>query len=110
LETSFILITGRTREQGKGLHKGKQSEIYRKATSLVEMNTDDMAHFGIKEGQIIRLMRASNQINVSVRSSKLPSGILFMAMGPVANTLIDSETEGTGMPAFKGITVQMVLI
>jgi len=31
-------------------------------------------------------------------------------LGPVANSLIGPETEGTGMPSFKGLTVEIELI
>jgi formylmethanofuran dehydrogenase subunit D len=109
LSENFILITGRTREQADGLHKGKDSEAYRKATALVEMSPEDMAHLSIKEGQIVRLRTASGQVEVPVRTGALPSGMMFIPMGPVANLLIETETEGTGMPAFKGLTVKMEL-
>lgn len=109
MSEDFILITGRTREQADGLHKGKNSQAYREATALVEMCTEDMARLAIEEGQIVRLKTASNQVEVPVRTGALPSGMVFIPMGPVANLLIDTETEGTGMPAFKGLTVEMEL-
>ena len=109
MSENFILITGRTREQADGLHKGKNSQAYREATALVEMCPEDMARLAIEEGQIVRLKTASNQVEVPVRTGALPSGMVFIPMGPVANLLIDTETEGTGMPAFKGLTVEMEL-
>ncbi|MDI6726255.1 MAG: molybdopterin dinucleotide binding domain-containing protein [Smithellaceae bacterium] len=109
LSEDFILITGRTREQGEGLHKGKESEEYRVAVALVEMNPEDMTRLSIKEGQVVRLRTTLDQVEVPVRTGTLPSGMLFMPMGPVANQLIAAETEGTGMPAFKGLTVKMEL-
>lgn len=109
MSENFILITGRTREQADGLHKGKDSEAYRRATALVEMSPEDMAHLSIKEGQIVRLRTASGQVEVPVRTGALPSGMMFIPMGPVANLLIETETAGTGMPAFKGLTVKMEL-
>jgi formylmethanofuran dehydrogenase subunit D len=109
LSEDFILITGRTREQAHGLHKGKDSEAYREATALVEMCPEDMARLAIEKGQIVRLRTKSDQVEVPVRTGALPSGMLFIPMGPVANRLIETETEGTGMPAFKGLTVRMEL-
>jgi len=109
LSEDFILITGRTREQAYGLHKGKDSKEYCEATALVEMCPEDMARLAIEDGQIVRLKTASNQVEVPVRAGALPSGMLFIPMGPVANLLIDAETAGTGMPAFKGLTVKMEL-
>jgi formylmethanofuran dehydrogenase subunit D len=32
--------------------------------------------------------------------------MVFIPMGPVANELVGSETDGTGMPTFKGLTVE----
>ena len=107
MNEDFILITGRTREQANGLHKGKDSEAYRAATALVEMCPEDMARLAIEEGQIVRLRTMSNQVEVPVKAGALPSGMLFIPMGPMANLLIETETEGTGMPAFKGPTVKM---
>lgn len=109
MSENFILITGRTREQADGLHKGKDSEAYREATTLVEMCPEDMARLAIEKGQIVRLRTKSDQVEVPVRTGALPSGMLFIPMGPVANRLIETETAGTGMPAFKGLTVKMEL-
>ena len=109
MSENFILITGRTREQAGGLHKGKGSDAYRQATALVEMCPQDMARLAIEEGQTVRLRSTSDQVEVPVKTGALPSGMLFIPMGPVANRLIDAETEGTGMPAFKGLTVKMEL-
>ena len=109
MSENFILITGRTREQANGLHKGKNSEVYRRATTLVEMSPEDMTRLAIKEGQIVRLRTATDQAEVPVRTGAIPAGMLFVPMGPVANLLIDTETEGTGMPTFKGQMVRMEL-
>lgn len=109
MSEDFILITGRTRKQAAGLHKGKDSEAYRSATALVEMCPADMARLAIEEGQMVRLRTASNQVDLPVRTGALPPGMLFIPMGPVANMLIETDTKGTGMPAFKGLTVMMEL-
>ena len=109
MSENFILITGRTRQQAEGLHKGKNSQAYHQATTLVEISPDDMARLSIEECQIVRLKTALNQVELPVRAGSLPSGMLFIPRGPAANLLIDTETEGTGMPAFKGLTVKMEL-
>ena len=94
----FTLITGRTREQAEGLHKGKDSDAYRIATTLVEMCPEDMNRLAIEDGQIVRLRSATHFVELPVRSGKLSPGMIFVPMGPVANALIGSETAGTGMP------------
>ncbi|MDD3826452.1 MAG: molybdopterin dinucleotide binding domain-containing protein [Anaerolineae bacterium] len=98
----FTLITGRTRAQGDGLHQGRDSAAYRAATSLVEMNDDDMAEFGLKEGDVVTVSTPAGQVAVPVRPGDLPRGMLFMPMGPPANLLVGGETESTGMPSYKG--------
>lgn len=103
----FTLITGRTPEQGEGLHRGKDSEAYRRATALVEMNSEDMARLQIEEGQIVRVRTATGKVEVPVRIGTLSPGLLFMPMGPAANVLIGTETESTGMPSFKGLTAEV---
>ena len=110
MSENFTLITGRTVKQAAGMHKGKKSEAYRRATSLVEMNADDMARLGIGEGQMVRLCTAVGQVEVSAHSGSIPSKMVFIPMGPMANALIGPETEGTGMPSFKGLTVEIELI
>ena len=109
LGENFILITGRTRKQGEGLHKGKGSEAYRSATALVEMSREDMDRLGIEEGRMVLLTTPSGQVEVPVRNGSLPSGMVFIPMGPIANVLIGAETEGTGMPGFKGLNVKVEL-
>ncbi len=107
LSEGFTLITGRTPEQGKALHQGKGSEPYRRATALVEMSPEDMACLGIKEGQIVQVRTAAGQVEVVVRPAPLPPGLLFIPLGPVANTLIGTGTESTGMPLFKGLAAKV---
>lgn len=109
LREYFTLITGRTREQADGLHKGKDSAAYRRATTVVEMNAEDMTRLTIAEGQACRLRTTAGQADVFVRTGDLPAKMLFMAMGPVANALIGTDTGGTGMPVFKGVTVEVEL-
>jgi formylmethanofuran dehydrogenase subunit D len=107
LNEHFTLITGRTPEQGRALHEGKDSETYRRATTLVEMNVEDMDRLKIEEGEIVRVRTATGQVEVPVRAGKLPPMLVFLPMGPVANVLIGTDTESTGMPAFKGMTAEV---
>jgi len=109
LSEHFTLITGRTPEQGKGLHKGKDSEMYRRATALVEMSSEDMISLEVKEGQIVWVRTTTGQVELPVRAGMLPPGLLFIPMGPVANLLIGTDTESTGMPHFKGLTAEIEL-
>ncbi len=102
MRAEFTLITGRTRAQGDGLHHGRDSEAYRRATRVVEMNGDDMADLGLEDGTVVTVSTAAGQVALPARTGDLPRGMLFMPMGPAANLLVGGETEGTGMPAYKG--------
>ncbi|MEA3376874.1 MAG: molybdopterin dinucleotide binding domain-containing protein [Chloroflexota bacterium] len=103
----FTLITGRTREQAEGLHRGKQTEAYRRATELVELNAEDMARLGIDEGATVRVRTSAGAVEVPAQAGDLPQGLLFMPMGPAANALIGTETEATGIPPYKGLDAEV---
>jgi formylmethanofuran dehydrogenase subunit D len=102
LNQEFTLITGRTRSQGDGLHQGRESDAYRQATHLVEMNREDMALLGVGDGDIVSVSTPAGSTAVPVAAGDLPRGMIFMAMGPTANLLIGGATAGTGMPPYKG--------
>jgi formylmethanofuran dehydrogenase subunit D len=107
LGVEFTLITGRTRAQGDGLHQGRDSEAYRRATSLVELNAEDMSELGVKEGEMVCVSTAAGQVEVPAREGNLPRRMLFMPLGPAANRLIGGDTESTGMPSFKGLVAEV---
>jgi formylmethanofuran dehydrogenase subunit D len=107
LNEHLTLITGRTREQADGLHRGKETEAYHQATELVEMNAEDMARLGIEEEAVVRVRTSTGAVEVPARAGRLPPGLVFMPLGPAANTLIGTETEATGMPPFKGLRVEV---
>lgn len=103
----FTLVTGRTVKQASGMHKGKNTDAYRRAVTVVEMNPEDMARMGVIEGGIVRLRTSTAQVEAPARAGALPLKMVFIPMGPVANELVGPETDGTGMPTFKGLTVEV---
>lgn len=103
----LTLITGRTREQAIGMHKGKDSIDYRRATELAEMNLEDMERLRIQDGDSVRLRTESGHVELKVKAGSLSPGLVFVPMGPSANALVATETQGTGMPSFKGIEVEV---
>ena len=107
MDSNFKLISGRTRAQAHGLHKGAGSKEHLEATSYVEICKEDMARLKIEEGQIVRLHSQVGSVDVPARSGDLPTGLLFIPMGPTANALVGPETFGTGMPAFKNQAVKL---
>ena len=107
MSEKFTLITGRTRAQGDGLHQGRDSKAYVLATHLVEMSEKDMETLALSEGTRVSISTPDGQVEVPVKSGNLPSGMLFMPMGPTANLLIGADTGCTGMPSFKGIPAEV---
>jgi formylmethanofuran dehydrogenase subunit D len=108
--SEFILITGRTAKQGEALHKGKDSDEYRQATGFVAMSHADRERLGIEEGRSVRVRTAFGETELELREGELPPGMIFVPMGPAANTLIGAETRGTGMPDSKGLEAEVGLL
>ena len=103
----FILVTGRTSKQAKALHQGKESEAYRRAVALVEMNEQDMARLAITAGQNVRVSTLYGETEVEAQAGKLPPGMIFIPLGPWANALADPDTQGTGMPGYEGLQAEV---
>lgn len=101
------LITARTRKQAIGLHKGKSSPEYHDATAIVEMNPEDMARLGIPDGGPAVLRTVEGEVQLTAHSGSLPPGLVFVPLGTAVNVLIGVETQGTGMPSFKGLQVEV---
>ncbi|MGH8245449.1 MAG: molybdopterin dinucleotide binding domain-containing protein [Gammaproteobacteria bacterium] len=105
---TMLLIAGRSSEQGTSLNRGKLKEEYLKVTSTVEMNGEDMARLGVREGDQIRLSNHVGETVVTCTACKpgnLPSGMLFMPYGPSSSQLMESDTAGSGMPISKNLSV-----
>jgi formylmethanofuran dehydrogenase subunit D len=104
---SYLFISGRTTDQAKGMHIGKLGEFYEKAVSMIEMNASDMGCAGFEEGDAVMIVSEWGEAPAWVKKSDIPSGMVFTPMGPIANAVTGSDTEGTGMPLFKGFYVDV---
>ncbi len=106
----FTLITGRTVAQGEAMEKGKNLENFSRACASVELDPNDMVKIGVSEGDTVKIETPAGSVAVkAVKSKDVPhEGIAFMPLGPWANTLVGSGTDGTGMPPFKGIKATVV--
>ena len=108
---SATLITGRSLGQGIGKEYGKFSEKYLYVARSCEMNPQDMKDLGVKRGATVRIKSKFGEIAARVTdpTQDLPPGMIFMPYGLWTNILVDPDTEGTGMPSFKGISVELEL-
>jgi len=107
---TMLLIAGRSSKQGTSLNAGKDSPEYQDVTTTLEINRDDMARLGLRDGDEVRLRSAVGTTVVRCKGRKpedLPAGMLFIAYGPPTTQLMGGETHGTGMPDSKGFEVQI---
>lgn len=96
------IITGRTIDQGKTVEE-KLTEEYFKAVSYCELNEEDFKRLELKEGDRVKVKTDFGEVVVFARVGDVPKGIIFIPMGPYANQVIADDTDGTGMPRFKGV-------
>jgi formylmethanofuran dehydrogenase subunit D len=106
----MTLIGGRSSSQGTSLCAGKFGDEYMDVSSTLEMNVEDMARLGLKNNDRVRLRSADGEIVVRCKgraAKDLPSGLLFIAYGPLSSALMGGDTAGSGMPLSKNIDVQV---
>lgn len=104
---AFILITGRTTKQGRAIHRGKESKDFLDEVATLQMNAADMAGLGVGDGDQVRLFTEHGETLLRCKKTDIPAGLVFVAYGGFVNKLVGSDTQGTGMPDFKGIRVQV---
>jgi formylmethanofuran dehydrogenase subunit D len=103
-----ILNSGRTSQQGVGLELGKISDEYFESVSYIELSPEDADSLNIKAGDNIKVETNYGSVVVSTKvSKKLNAGESFFPYGLWANQVIGTDTEGTGMPLYKGIEAKI---
>ena len=103
-----LLTSGRTLKQGRAMELGKLGPEYLKEVAYCEMDTVTLESLGLEEGDPVRVETQYGSVIVSSKiDRRAEPGVVFIPCGPYANAVIGSETEGTGMPKFKGITAQL---
>ena len=101
----FLLVTGRTIYQGVGKEHGKLSNEYFESVAICEMDPRDMNDLGIRANENVKVTTGFGSVVVkAVESLRAPHPkILYIPYGPWASLIVDSRTDGTGMPSLKGI-------
>lgn len=84
---------------------GKTSDVYRKDTSQVQIDPEDMKALGLRRNANVRV--ATDFGSVILRAVKSIRGphpkMVFISYGPWASIVSDPETHGSGMPSLKGM-------
>jgi formylmethanofuran dehydrogenase subunit D len=113
MKGQLILIPGRSSKQGVGLNKGKLKEEYIRVTTTLELSAEDALENGLETADIVKISNDIGETEVQVKvlkEGKLPVGYAFIPYGPPSSNLFDGETCGTGMPASKGMTIDIKFI
>ena len=111
---TFILIPGRTSEQGCGISEGKFQEKYQQEINTLQISPGDMQRLGLVDGNRVKLTGEEGQIVevnvVTAKKDELPDGLLFIAYGDISSRLMSGDTHGSGMPTSKGMEVQLEVL
>jgi len=105
----FVILTGRTIDQGCGKEIGKTSREYVESVAICELNEKDMKRLGIKDGDRVKVTTKFGSVVLTAKKSRRikSSGTAFIPYGPWANCIMGSDTDGTGMPLLKGVSAQI---
>ncbi len=106
----LTLIPVRTSRQGMTLNAGKLKQEYCEETATIELSRQDMAKWGLKKGDKVRLRLGNIEAIVTCKERKgddATSGLGFIAYGPVSSLFMDEDTAGTGMPSSKYLEVEL---
>ena len=113
MNDTFILIPGRTSEQGCGISEGKSGDKYQSEINTLQLAPADMERLGLAAGDRVRLVGEHGQIEIAVkpaRKDELPPGLLFLPYGDMSSRLMGGDTHGSGMPTSKGIDVTLEVL
>lgn len=105
---TFILIPGRTSEQGTTLNEGKYTDGYQTEIGTLQVAPEDMRRLDLKNGDLVRIWNEFGEVTVPIKASRgdeLPPGLLFISYGDKSSRLMGGETHGSGMPDSKGLDV-----
>lgn len=106
----MTLIGGRSSKQGTALCASKLGPEYAEVSSTLEMNVEDMARLGLKNGSKVRVRSTVGEAVLTCKGREtkdLPPGLLFMTYGPLSSQLMAGDTAGSGMPISKNLDVEV---
>ncbi len=105
----ITLLTGRTIEQGVGKELGKLTKEYQNSVAICELDPEDIKALNLQYQENVRLTTNSGSVTLrTVESKGSPhQGVAYVPYGPWVNTIIGTETSGTGMPSYKGVPAEI---
>ena len=108
-ELQVTLLTGRTIEQGVGKERGKLSKEYLESVAVCYIDPADLKKLGVREKSNVLVSTEHGSVVVkALRSHRAPhEGVIYIPYGPWANSVVDPQTDGIGMPSLKGIPAKV---
>jgi len=102
-----IMISGRTLAQGASC-ECKMSPDFFNAASVCFLSEQDYISLALSSDKNVLLKNEFGQVVLTARQDAgLPSGMVFIPMGPWSNILVGSDTGGCGTPQFKGVEIEL---
>jgi len=104
-----ILVTGRTMPQALASESLKTKVDYTRAAAICELDPTDLMALNVREGAPIQVRTDHGSVVVyAMSSTQSPHpGVAFMPVGPWANQVIGPNTDGVGMPSYKGVPAEV---
>jgi len=99
------LLTGRSLNQGRSKEQGKLSDFHLQSVACCEINAEDLSKIGVSYGENVCLSTEHGRVVVKAVSptQPIPPSVVFMPYGLWAAQVVGCDTDGSGMPACKGI-------
>jgi formylmethanofuran dehydrogenase subunit D len=106
---TYILLTGRTINQGVALEGGKTSKENVRAAAICAFDKEDFKRLDCLAGTPVKVRTDFGEVVVySTISEEGPHpGIIFIPMGPWSNQVVNPSTQGTGTPTYKGMKAKV---
>ena len=98
------LLTGRSLSQGRSKEQGKLSDFYHQSVTCCEIGAEDLSKIGASHGENVRVITEHGSVVVKaiLPTQALPRGVVFMPYSLWATQVSGSDTDGSGMPSYKG--------
>jgi len=103
----FIMNAGRTTKQGQQINVGKDHAAYQAIVSTLNMHPEDMKAIGIQSGSTVLVRSQNGEATFRCVEGKIPQGMVFVPYGPPTCHLMGHNTDGNGMPTYKGWEVEV---
>jgi formylmethanofuran dehydrogenase subunit D len=108
-EVSVTIVTIRDIFQDEAAMKSRFASEYRQLSALIDLDKQDMARLGAKEGQKLLVENELGKVIVAARQStdEPHPGLAFMNNSPWSNHLVAESVGDSCIPGFKKIMARI---